>query len=190
MREREKRKIKKTSDLLEFYLQSSISAITLGRIFLVSFHQKSSRVQHRFSVFRQWETVLGLHNSPENWTEKKATLTFTFSTCHDIDRSPQQQQRARARGLRKKNFQKEFTHHINSLFLMENLILSNFVPDTQNFNFSPYKRKIFSSSDPMIHWTVHGPIIDFSHHHLAWISDSTTRAGSEVREKKLDQTEF
>lgn len=38
------------------------------------------------------------------------------------------------------------------IFLMENLILSNFVPDTQNFNFSPYTESdlfIIRSDDPL-----------------------------------------
>lgn len=143
-----------------FHLILRAAAIT---IFLVSFQPK--RVTQL--ILLEWETVLGLYNSPK----KKATLTFTFSTCHDIDRSPQQ----RARGLKEtfKRVHPSATRDFNFLFFfMENLILSNFV-----LIFPPLLR-IFhhqQRGDSMIHWTVCEAIIDFSH--LVRISEKTRSNG-------------
>lgn len=88
-----------------FHLILRAAAIT---IFLVSFQPK--RVTQL--ILLEWETVLGLYNSPK----KKATLTFTFSTCHDIDRSPQQ----RARGLKEtfKRVHPSATRDFNFLFFL------------------------------------------------------------------------
>lgn len=150
--------------LLDFYLSSHLARCC--------YHNLSGIVPTEKSYTAYFIGVRNSFRALQLTQKKKATLTFTFSTCHDIDRSPQQ----RARGLKEtfKRVHPSATRDFNFLFFLWKIW---FCLISCSFFLHSYESFIISREE--IRWSIE-PCARRSSTFLIWFG----------YQKKLDQTEF